>query len=53
MRSDKYPELSDCVYVDRTGKFRFTWDIAGEIEGVFDYDDNLDFFTTYSDGDKY
>lgn len=49
----KQPELSDWVYVDRFGKFRFTWDMVGEIEGIFDWDGQLDFFTTYSDGNKY
>lgn len=53
MKTPKDSELSDMVYVDRTGKFKFTWDVAGEVEGVFDYDGNLEFYTTYSDGDKY
>lgn len=53
MKAPKDSELSDYIYVDRTGRMKFTWDLVGEIEGVFEWDTALDFFTTYSDGDKY
>lgn len=43
-------EVSDFVFVDRYGRFRFLWDIVGEIDGVFDFDGNIDFYTKYSDG---
>lgn len=46
-------QLSDMVYVSKDGRLKFTWDLVGEIEGVFEWDGLLDFFCTYSDGDKY
>lgn len=53
MKNQNDKELSDVVYVDRVGKFRFTWDIVGEVEGVFEWDELIEFYTTYSDGNKY
>ena len=49
----KDSELSDLVYVSKDGKLKFIWDIYGEIEGVFEWDTILDFYSIYSDGDKY
>lgn len=51
--NDDEDGLSTWVFVDNFGTFRFTWDLISEIDGVFDYDGNLDFFTKYSDGQKY
>lgn len=51
-RSPKDSELSDFVFVDRYGRFRFLWDIVGEIEGVFEWDEEIDFYTKYSDGPR-
>jgi hypothetical protein len=45
-------ELSDLIYIAKDGKMKFTWDVFGEIDGVFEWDDLLDFFSTYSDGNK-
>jgi hypothetical protein len=45
-------ELSELIYISNDGKLKFTWDVVGEIEGVFEWDDLLDFFSTYSDGNK-
>lgn len=50
----KDEELSDFVFVDRYGRFRFLWDIVGTIEGVFEWDEELDFYTKYTNGrEKY
>jgi hypothetical protein len=49
----KDSELSDLVYVAKDGKLRFIWDLFGEIDGVFDWDGQLDFYTILKDGDKY
>ena len=46
-------ELSDLIYIAKDGKMKFTWDVFGEIDGVFEWDGLLDFFSTYSDGNKY
>lgn len=46
-------ELSDLIYIAIDGKLKFTWDLFGEIDGVFEWDDLLDFYSIYSDGKKY
>lgn len=44
--------MSTLVFVDRYGELRFTWDLINEIEGIFDWDGNLDFFIKYNDGQR-
>lgn len=36
-------ELSDYVFVDRYGTLRMVLYISGEIDGVFEWDDELEF----------
>ena len=45
-------ELSELIYISGNGKLKFTWDVFGEIDGVFEWDDLLDFYSIYSDGNK-
>ena len=45
-------ELSNFIYISNDGKLKFIWDVFGEIDGVFEWDGLLDFYSIYSDGNK-
>ena len=45
-------EVSELIYIAKDGKMKFTWDVFGEIDGVFEWDDLLEFYSIYSDGNK-
>ena len=37
--------ISDFVFVDKFGAFKFIYDFYGEIDGVFEFDRLLEFYT--------
>ena len=43
--------LSNFVYVDERGIFRHRWLMDNEIVGVFEWDDDIEFFAEIYDGD--
>lgn len=45
-------ELSDYVFVDRYGTLRMVLYISGEIDGIFDWDGELD-FTVILDNNRF
>lgn len=46
-------EISDNVYVNRNGVIKLTWSLIGEVDGVFEWDGQLDFYTIYNTGFNY
>ena len=43
-------ELSDYVFVDECGTLRMVLYLSGEIEGVFEWDHELDFYIILNNG---
>jgi len=43
---------SDFIFVDKFGSFKFVYDFYGEINGVYEFDGILEFYTIETEEDE-